>query len=119
MRPPEMVKIRDRESRIRYRREKFNNYFNNPNTTEFILSHVNLFYNGKPFYPSSAFPSSESLPGRKKGTLIGLNHNEDTIALGILIELDSNSIIFKSPIRSLKGINRVILGDIVIEESYL
>lgn len=109
-----MAKIRSRESRIRYRNEKFRSYFNDPRTTEFILEDINFFYNGKPV--------SLRYADFKKGTLIGLNHNEDTKALGILSELVNNfgtnrfrSVTFKSPINSLKGINRVVLGDIVIE----
>jgi polynucleotide 5'-hydroxyl-kinase GRC3/NOL9 len=117
-----MAKIRSRESRIRYRKEKFDNYFNDPRTTEFLLEDVDFFYNGKPFsYRYADFKACPE-PRFRKGTLIGLNHNEDTKALGILSELISNfgtnrfrSVTFKSPINSLKGINRVVLGDIVIE----
>jgi hypothetical protein len=46
--------------------------------------------------------------------LVGLNHNDDTNALGILLELGHNSITLKSPINSIRGINRIILGDINI-----
>jgi polynucleotide 5'-hydroxyl-kinase GRC3/NOL9 len=107
VRASRMAKIRSREARIKYRKEKFNDYFNEPKIAEFLLDGVNFFYNGRPCYPKfNAF---------KKGTLIGLNHGEDTKALGILVELIKNSITFKSPIKSLKGINRVVFGDIVIE----
>jgi len=104
---PRMVKTRNRESRIKYRKEKFDVYFNNPQTAEFLLEDVDFFYNGKPFHPKFV--------NFKKGTLIGLNHNEDTKAFGIFIELINNSVTFKSPIKSLRGINRVVFGDIVIE----
>lgn len=36
------------------------------------------------------------------------------MALGIVTEIADNSIIFRSPIKSLKGINRVVFGDITI-----
>jgi len=104
-----MAKIRGRESRIRYRKEKFRSYFSDSEMAEFILEDVKFFYAGSPFYYKGIYPTF------KKGTLIGLNHNEDTKALGILIELINKSIAFKSPINSLKGVNRVVLGDIVIE----
>lgn len=104
-----MAKNRSRESRIRYRKEKFNDYFNKPEVAEFLLNDATFFYNGKPFRPKEM--------DFKEGTLIGLNHNEDTKALGILVEIAGNSITFKSPIKSVRGINRVVLGDITIDAS--
>jgi polynucleotide 5'-hydroxyl-kinase GRC3/NOL9 len=103
-----MVMERDREARIRYRREKFNDYFDEEKVTEFFLEDIALFYNGKLL----------GLRGIdfKEGTLIGLNHNKDTMALGILLELDGNSITFKSPIKSVEGVNGVTLGDINVYE---
>ena len=52
----------------------------------------------------------------KEGTVIGLNTNEDTKALGILLETDNSTITFKSPTGSLRGINRVVLGDITLND---
>ncbi len=104
-----MAKSRSRDARIRYRKERFDEYFDERKLSEFLLSDISLFYNGKPFRPKEM--------DFKEGTLIGLNHNEDTKALGILSELDDTSITFKSPIRSVKGINRIILGDVNLYES--
>lgn len=100
------AKVRSREYRIRYRQKKFADYFTETRISEFILnaSAAEFFYNNKPFSPKDK--------DFKDGTLIGLNHNEDTMALGIIVEIANNSIIFKSPIKSLKGINRVVFGDI-------
>jgi len=68
---------------------------------------IEFFYNNKPF----------KLKGRdfEKGTMIGLNHNEDTLALGIVASIMDNSIIFRSPIKSLRRINRVVFGYMTIE----
>lgn len=101
-----MVIERSRERRIKYRKEKFNKYFDEKVVSEFLLSDADLFYGGKPFMPKWT--------DFKKGTLIALNHNEDTIALGVLLELDSSSIVFKSPIKSVRMVNRVLLSDINI-----
>lgn len=103
-----MVKGRSRESRVRYRKERFDEYFDNTKVAEFLLDGVHFFYNGKPLMPKEA--------DFKKGTLIGLNHDEDTMALGILLELYHTSIIFKSPIKSVRGMNRVVLSDINLYE---
>ena len=101
-----MVRERSREARIRYRRERFNEYFDGKEVNEFLLYNVDLFYDGKPFRPKGT--------DFMEGTLIGLNHNKDTMALGVLLELDSDSVTFKSPIKSVRGINRMVLGDINI-----
>lgn len=50
----------------------------------------------------------------KTGTLIGLNQDEDTIAVGILDEITENSVTFTSPIKALKRINKVVFGDMTI-----
>ncbi|MEW6163336.1 MAG: Clp1/GlmU family protein [Nitrospirota bacterium] len=107
LRASSMAKIRDREDRIKYRRRRFLDYFNETKVSEFLLNQhdVGFFYNGK----SLSLRDSDF----KDGTIIGLNNN-DTIALGIIVEITGDSITFKSPIKSLKGINRVLFGDIAI-----
>ncbi|MEW6416838.1 MAG: Clp1/GlmU family protein [Nitrospirota bacterium] len=103
-----MAQQRSRESRIRYRKDRFNEYFDEKKVAEFLLDDVHLFHNGKPLMHKEI--------GFKEGTLIGLNHNKDTMALGILLEMDGNSITFKSPIKSVREINGVVLGDINVYE---
>ncbi len=102
------VKERNRDTRIRYRQKKFNEYFRERRIHEFFLDNVDFYYNGK----SVSLKRTDF----KEGTLIGLNHNEDTKALGILLELDSSSVTLKSPIESVRGINRVVFGDIPIND---
>jgi polynucleotide 5'-hydroxyl-kinase GRC3/NOL9 len=97
---------RSRDMRIRYRQNKFEEYFIESNMHEFFLENVVFYYNGKSFFSKRS--------DFKGGTVIGLNHNEDTRALGILLELNKTTVTFKSPIASLRGINRVVFGDITI-----
>ena len=103
-----VAKCRDRENRIRYREKKFLDYFSEKRNSEILLhQHDAMFFlNGKSF----------NLKGSdfKAGTIIGLNHNDDTMALGMITEMTEDSIIFKSPIKTLKGINKVLFGDITI-----
>lgn len=103
-----MAKCRDREDRMKYREKKFLDYFNEKRVSEFLLHQhdVGFFYNGKSF--------SLKHGDFKDGTIIGLNHNDDTLALGVIVEITAHSIIFKSPIKSLRGINRVVFSDITI-----
>jgi polynucleotide 5'-hydroxyl-kinase GRC3/NOL9 len=104
-----MAKVRSREYRIRYRKKKFADYFDKTKISEFLLNarDAGFFYNNKPF----------RLKNRdfEEGAIIGLNHGEDTMALGIITEIAENSIIFRSPIKSLKGINRVAFGNITVQ----
>jgi polynucleotide 5'-hydroxyl-kinase GRC3/NOL9 len=100
------VRDRSREMRLRYRQKKFNDYFHKDKIHEYFLDDVAFYYNGKHLSPKRT--------DFKEGSVIGLNKNEDTKALGILLELDNYSVTFKSPIESLKGINRIVFGDITI-----
>ncbi len=103
-----MAKCRDRENRMKYRERKFLDYFLEKNISEFLLNQhdVGVFYNGTSF--------SLKDDDIYAGTVIGLNHNDDTIALGVIVETTASSIIFKSPLRSLRGINRVLFSEMTI-----
>lgn len=108
IRASSLAKGRDRENRVHYRKKKFLDYFDMKEISEFLLNQndVRFFYNSKPFNLREG--------DFKKGTIIGLNHNADTMGLGAVVEIIDDSVIFKSPIKSLKGINRVLFGDIEI-----
>lgn len=103
-----LAKYRHREHRMKYRGKKFLDYFNGKRVSEFLLHQydVGFFYNGKSF--------SLKHGDFKDGTIIGLNHNDDTMALGLVVEITSDSLIFKSPIKSLRGINRVLFSEMTI-----
>lgn len=103
-----MVQIRTREERILYRKLKFKDYFSNCKLNNFIVSKNSIicYYKKNSFIPKYA----DCL----KGKLIGLNYNDETKALGIVNEIDDGSIIFTSPIDSLKNINKIIFGDMKI-----
>jgi polynucleotide 5'-hydroxyl-kinase GRC3/NOL9 len=102
------AKIRSIAARISYRKKKLEDYFNEAEIAEFLL-HLNearFFHNGKPI----------GLKDREftEGTIIGLNHDGDTLALGVVIEVTDNSLTFRSPIKSLKKINEVTFGNMTI-----
>jgi len=106
IRASRMARARDREKRIRYRKKIFLDYFKETKVSDFLLHErdAGFFCNDKPLNLKDG--------DFKEGTIIGLNRNDDTIALGIVVEVSDDSIIFKSPIKSLRGINRVVFGDI-------
>jgi polynucleotide 5'-hydroxyl-kinase GRC3/NOL9 len=101
-----MVKSRSREERILYRKIKFREYFDKYKLNDFLLSKnsIRCYYKEKYFIPKYA--------DYLQGTLIGLNHDDETKALGIVNEIGDDSIIFASPINSMKNINKIIFGDI-------
>ena len=107
------IKARPLATRIQYRKKKFNDYFLESEMNDFIL-----YSNDATFlYDNRALSMRE---GKfKKDTVIGLNHNDDTIALGILEDISDNSITFSSPLGSIKNIDRVIFGDITYERDRL
>jgi polynucleotide 5'-hydroxyl-kinase GRC3/NOL9 len=103
-----MAKGRDRENRIRYREKKFLDYFDEKMVSEFLLRchDAGFFLNGK----SLSLIEGDFMAG----TIIGLNHNDDTTALGVIVDISADSITFKSPIRSLRGIKRVLFSQMTI-----
>jgi len=103
-----MAKCRDRGHRMKYREKRLFDYFNEKMVSEFLLHQydVGFFYNGKSF--------SLKKGDFKDGTIVGLNHDDDTMALGLIVEITGDTLIFKSPIKSLRGINRVLFSDMTI-----
>jgi polynucleotide 5'-hydroxyl-kinase GRC3/NOL9 len=103
-----MVRARSRGERLRYRREKFLDYFDETGLEEFLLEARGVrFFDGiRPISPETGM--------FKPGTIIGLNHEEDTVAVGIIGEIAANYITFRSPIGGLKKINKVMFGDMTL-----
>ena len=102
------VRIRTTVDRMSYRKERIKDYFDENRVKEYMLqkNEVSFFYRGVQIDISGQYIG--------EGTLIGLNHKNITMALGAVIKSDKNFIFFKSPIECLKGINRVVLGNISI-----
>lgn len=108
-----MVRSRDTAARMRYRQKKYEDYFGDGGPLEYLVEmrEVELFYNGKT--PS---PKSSAFPG---GNVIGLNHSEETLALGLLTEIAPEWVTFRSPLGSIRKINRIVLGDITYRQQKL
>ncbi|MBU1488017.1 hypothetical protein KKH56_08240, partial [bacterium] len=102
------AKIRNAVVRIDYRKKRLRGYFDENGVKEHKLSRdeIKLFYKGAQIDIGNQYI--------REGTLIGLNHKNITMALGIVIKFDPDAVFFKSPIKSLKGINRVVFGNISI-----
>jgi polynucleotide 5'-hydroxyl-kinase GRC3/NOL9 len=100
--PSSLARRRSPEARSRYRQEKLRAYF--ARTREFFLSAHDLhcLHRGRPI----------SLRGIRlpAGTVLGLNRDAETRALGLVTESDEESLVIRSPLSALSGLNRVIIG---------
>ena len=103
-----MVRARSRGERVRCRQEKLLDYFDETGLEEFLLETGGVrFFDGiRPISPETGM--------FKPGTIIGLNHGEDTVEVGIICEIAANYITFRSPVRGLKKIDKVIFGDMTL-----
>jgi polynucleotide 5'-hydroxyl-kinase GRC3/NOL9 len=102
------AKKRSASSRRIYRKSKLEEYFSERGMFEHILgtSDIPFFYLGRLFRHGD-----REIPQR---AIIGLNRNDDTVALGIIESVAETTVFFRSPLRSLKGINRVVCGDMTM-----
>jgi polynucleotide 5'-hydroxyl-kinase GRC3/NOL9 len=102
------AKKRSASSRRGYRTRRLEEYFGERQQSEHVLdsSVMPFFYRGRPIRHGD----------REMGqrTIIGLNRNNDTIALGIIQSVEGRAVLFRSPLRSLKEINRVVCGDMMM-----
>jgi len=107
IRAAKAAKTRNRTMRIRYRQSRLEAYFNR-RLYDFRLDadHAKFF-----FHAHSISLKEHEFP---QGTVIGLNHHDDTLALGVITAYSGGSVFCKSPIRSIKGINKIVMGDIKV-----
>lgn len=99
------ARVRSRQERMRYRRERLATYFENTVQNKYVFNVRGLsFFDGTlPVFPGEGVFGS--------GTIIGLNRREYTLALGVLDEIDSGQVSFRSPVRRLEKIDSIIFGD--------
>ncbi len=105
-----MARVRSRGERARYRREKLHSYFNPTKLKDFSLGTEGLeFIDG-------LREITDTGDIVKQGAIIGLNVGEDTMALGVLIELTAARLIFRAPADKeiIKRVDRIVVGDMVL-----
>lgn len=100
-----MAKHRSREARIKYREKRFMEYFRGSQIIKLSSKGLEFFYNGRPFDAEDVYI--------EPGSLVGINRNEDTIALGIFEGMTLDKVAIKTPLKSLTWINRIVFGDII------
>jgi polynucleotide 5'-hydroxyl-kinase GRC3/NOL9 len=105
-----MAKIRSQEFRARYRREKLADYFKGKELTESLLTAGNtgFVFKGRPIDLRASDLTNF------RNTIVGLNHDDETIALGTVTEITDESMSILSPLESLRAVNRIVLGEITL-----
>ena len=108
LKPSPLAKARSQEARAAYRSKRLADYFAQaPAAESLITTHeANFIYRNRPLNLRDMHVG--------EGTIIGLERNGETLALGIVTEIDDTSVAFRSPLSGLKGINRVVFGDITL-----
>ncbi len=102
------ARTRSSSSRRVYRRTKLQEYFSARKQFEGILDvkALDLFFRGRTFHLGE-----KEIPHR---AIVGLNCGDDTVALGIIEGVEGTSLFLRSPLKSLRGINRVVCGDMTM-----
>lgn len=101
--PSPLVKRRSAELRSRYRHARLAEHFQGAREHLLAGRRLTFFRHGAPAHPFFTPPAA--------GTVLGLNHDAETRALGVVIEADADSLVVATPLATLRGINRVVLGD--------
>lgn len=103
LRPSPLAKKRSPAMRAEYRERKFREYFSRAHILYAPVSRFEFSHLGEPFSPEEAPP--------RRGTLLALNQNGRTAALGTFTGMAGDKIAVKTPLRSLEKINGINFGD--------
>jgi polynucleotide 5'-hydroxyl-kinase GRC3/NOL9 len=101
--PSPLVRRRSAAVRYRYRHAKLAAYFHGAREKLLATRRLVFIHHGSPVHPLFSPPEI--------GTVVGLNHNTETRALAFVAEADADSLVVVTPLPSIRGIDRVVLGD--------
>jgi polynucleotide 5'-hydroxyl-kinase GRC3/NOL9 len=101
--PSSMVKPRSPEVRSRYRQARLAAYLHDAGEIMLATRRLIFMHHGVPI--NASFFLLE--PGR----VIGLNHKSETLALGVVVEAEADSLLVLTPLGTVRGIDRIVLGD--------
>ncbi|MGE5300629.1 MAG: Clp1/GlmU family protein [Acidobacteriota bacterium] len=104
----EKARTRSRAERVRYRQAKFDAYFRQRLSPFLLRSDKVIFLRGdRPFSPEE-----EIVP---EGSLVGLNHGGNTLAVGAVTRAYPRAVALLAPVRSLQKVDRILFGEIVYD----
>jgi polynucleotide 5'-hydroxyl-kinase GRC3/NOL9 len=103
LQPSPLVKPRSAAVRSRYRHARFAAYLHGGTEKLLATRRLVFIHHGAPVHPLFSPPDT--------GTVVGLNHNNETRALGVVTESDAESLVVLTPLKLIRGIDRVVIGD--------
>jgi polynucleotide 5'-hydroxyl-kinase GRC3/NOL9 len=101
--PSPLVKRRSAEVRYRYRHARLAVYLHGAREQLLPTRHMTFMRLGRSVDPAFAPP--------EPGTVVGLNHAAETRAIGVVSESDADSLVVLTPVDSIRGIDRVVIGE--------
>jgi polynucleotide 5'-hydroxyl-kinase GRC3/NOL9 len=99
-----LAKERTAAVRTKYRQGRFREYFKGSGTLTVRKSRVEFLFDSRAADISCIEP----------GTLVALNRRDETLALGILEGTVEGRAAFTTPLKSARGVSRVLIGDILL-----
>jgi len=105
--PSQLVKRRSPQVRFRYRHARLTGYFQGARERLLATRRLLFLHHGQPVHPLFSWP--------EVGSVVGLNHQGETRGLGVVGEAEGDSLLVVTPLASLRGIDRVVLGDFSFE----
>ncbi len=107
LKPSSHVRVRDQNSRAEYRLKRFQFYFKNSESYMMPVKLIkdsehlkNVVYNLDKF----------------RGTLIGLMDEKQCIGLGLIEDIDSKTILIRTPISGIYRVKKILIGKIKLSE---
>lgn len=101
--PSEQVLRRNPVQRIRHRQARLAAHLQDAREIILLTRRLVFMHRGAPVHPFFTPPEA--------GIVIGLNRSAETRALAVVTEADADALTVLTPLNSLRGIDRVVLGD--------
>lgn len=104
---PAAARARNRGQRIEYRRKKFEEYFKEAGILELPAGKMEFYFKGGKTHLEEKGIFTD-------GLLLGLNRGEKTIAVGIYMGGTEKTLLVRTPLKSMRGIDRIVLGEVPV-----
>ncbi|HJV64882.1 MAG TPA: polynucleotide 5'-hydroxyl-kinase [Geomonas sp.] len=104
--PSPLVEHRSAAVRFRYRHARLAAYFTGARDKLLSTRRLVFIHHGMPVHPLFAPP--------EPGLVVGLNHHGETRGLAVVKEADADSLVILTPLSSMSGLERVVLGDFTL-----
>jgi polynucleotide 5'-hydroxyl-kinase GRC3/NOL9 len=101
LRASRLARRRSRPARIAYREGRLSSYMKGARAAALKAEGLGFTRMGRPVDIKEAEP----------GTLVGLNRDGETVAVGVIMGVREGKLLVRTPVRALRGVNRVLIGE--------